>query len=127
MSTYADLAAWLTNARKARRLSQRDVARLMGNESAASLCQWETGAKRPRADHLVAWAAALDYAVTLVPLPALAPTSDPARCADIDPIWDRRCESGVGHAGVHQNTEVAGDTVTWGTADQVRAAERSQL
>lgn len=67
MTAYADIAAALTNVRKARGLSQRAVARRMGHESAASLCQWETGTKRPVADNLVAWARALDYDVVIQP------------------------------------------------------------
>lgn len=54
-----------------------------------------------------------------------------SRCTDIEPVWDRQCSKDADHVHsadpgdqAHQNTEVPGDTVTWGTRDQVRAYER---
>lgn len=45
------------------------------------------------------------------------------RCPVIDPVWDRRCVKACGHDGPHQNDEVAGETVTWGTVAQIREHE----
>ncbi len=46
-----------------------------------------------------------------------------ARCTVIDPVWDRGCVKTERHDGPHQNDEIRGDTVTWGTAEQIRAYE----
>ena len=49
------------------------------------------------------------------------------RCAAVDPVWDRRCMKDGGHEGPHQNDEIAGDRVTWGTATEIRAYERGEV
>lgn len=64
--TLAEILSLLHRARRAAGMSQRDVAKAMGTGSAASVCQWESGAKRPRADRLVEYADALGFDLVLV-------------------------------------------------------------
>ena len=47
------------------------------------------------------------------------------RCDDAEPMWRRRCELATGHDGPHRNVQ-PGDTVTWGTVEQIRAYERGE-
>lgn len=55
----------LIDIRKRNGWSLRDVARRMGQESAASLSQWENRLKRPMSHHLLAWTDAVGYMLTL--------------------------------------------------------------
>jgi transcriptional regulator with XRE-family HTH domain len=66
-----EMLVLMANQRKSDRLTLRAVVARMGttNSSGASVCQWEHGVARPRADLLFAWADALGLDISLIPRP----------------------------------------------------------
>jgi transcriptional regulator with XRE-family HTH domain len=63
------LRAALKAAREGRGLSQTALGRQLGRSTYQTVYQWESGANQVTLSNFLAWAAALGFAVTLVPVP----------------------------------------------------------
>lgn len=90
--SLAEIREQLTNVRRARRISQRDMAKLADTWQ-STVSGWERGDIMPSAASLIGWAESLGYEVALIPKAGLAAggaVGDPSNASDLGAYGEER-------------------------------------